>query len=249
MCLIAVANGADDRHALVVAANRDERHARPTMAADWWVDAPEVLGGRDLVAGGTWLAVNRSGRFAAVTNIHEPRAPAARKSRGLLVAGFLGESASAEDCSRSLARRGADYGPFNLLLFDGAALHYVSNRANPAVLPAGIHGLGNSPLGTHWPKVQRAVQGLAVALDADDPVEPLFELLTERKCDPADERRYTDDLFVVGSEFGTRSSTVVLIGRDGEVTLVERRFDAGAICIGESRYSFRIAEQGRIGDG
>ena len=239
MCLIAVAHGVDDRHTLVVAANRDERHARPSSDADWWTDAPEVLGGRDLTAGGTWLAVNRSGRFAAVTNIHEPGAPAARKSRGLLVTDFLGESAAGEDCSRSLGRRGADYGPFNLLLFDGAALHYVSNRANPAVLPAGIHGLGNSPLGAHWPKVRRAVQGLAAALDADDPVEPLFELLTERKCDPADERRYTHDLFVVGSEFGTRSSTVVLMGRDGEVTLVERRFDAGAKCTGESRFNFR----------
>lgn len=240
MCLIAVAHGVDDRHALVVAANRDERHARPSSGAEWWADAPEVLGGRDLSAGGTWLAVSRTGRFAAVTNVHEPGAPAAARSRGLLVTDYLDASASTEAYSRSLQQRGADYGPFNLLLFDGTALHYVSNRANPAVFSAGIHGLGNGPLGTDWPKVRRAAQGLAAALDADDPVEPLFELLAERECDPADDRRYTHDLFVAGSEFGTRSSTVVLIGRDGRVALVERRFDARARCIGESRYSFQV---------
>ena len=249
MCLIVVANRVDDRHALVVAANRDERHARPTGGADWWPDAPDVLGGRDLSAGGTWLAVNRAGRLAAVTNVHEPGAPAADKSRGLLVTAYLRKRASAEAHGRRLAPRSADYGPFNLLLFDGAALHYVSNRASPAALPAGIHGLGNSPLGTQWPKVRRAVQGVAAALDTDDPVDPLFELLTVRECDPSDERRYTDDVFVVGSEFGTRSSTVVLIGHDGSVTLAERRFDADATCIGESRHGFRIAGYRHRGDG
>lgn len=248
MCLIVVAHQVNDRHALIVAANRDERHARPSSGADWWGDAPDVLGGRDLSAGGTWLAVDRAGRFAAVTNVHEPGVLPADKSRGLLVTDYLGANASAEACSRNLAERGADYGPFNLLLFDAAALHYVSNRANPVVLKPGIHGLGNSRLGTDWPKVRRAVHGLAAALAADDPVEPLFELLSERECDPSDERRYTDDLFVVGKEFGTRSSTVVLVGREGDVTLAERRFDAGANCIGESRYSFRIAADGRTGD-
>ncbi len=249
MCLIVVANWVDNRFALVVAANRDERHARPTAGADWWSDAPDILGGRDLSAGGTWLAVSRMGQFAAVTNVHAPGAPAADKSRGLLVTDYLGARASAEVYGRHLAPHGADYGPFNLLLFDGAALHYVSNRAQPAALPAGIHGLGNSPLGTDWPKVRRAVQGLAAALDAEDPVDALFELLTLRECDASDERRYTDDLFVVGSEYGTRSSTVVLIGHDGSVALVERRFDASATCVGESRYRFRIAADPRVGDG
>ena len=246
MCLIVVAHRVDDRHALVVAANRDERHARPSSGADWWSDKPGVLGGRDLSAGGTWLAVNRAGHFAAVTNVHEPGAPAADKSRGMLVTDYLGASATAESCSRDLAQRGTDYGPFNLLLFDGAALRYVSNRANPAAVPAGIHGLSNSRFGTDWPKVRRAVEGIAAALDADDPAEGLFELLAERGCAPWDKRRYTNDLFIVGSEYGTRSSTVLLIGRDGDVTFAERRFDAGANCFGESRYSFQISAKRRI---
>ena len=243
MCLIVVANRVNDRHALVVAANRDERHARPSSGADWWSDAPELLGGRDLQAGGTWLAVDRSGRFAAVTNIHEPGAPAAGKSRGMLVTDYLRASVPADTSSRDIAQRGADYGPFNLLLFDGAALHYVSNRANAAVLPAGVHGLGNSRLGTDWPKVRRAVHGVADLLGADDPVEPLFELLSERSHEPPDERRYTNDLFIVDAQYGTRSSTVVLIGRDGKLTLVERRFDADACCVGESRHEFRIGRK------
>ena len=243
MCLIVVANRINDRHALVVAANRDESHARPSSGADWWSDSPELLGGRDLQAGGTWLAVDRSGRFAAVTNIHEPGAPAAGKSRGMLVADYLRAGVPAETLSRDVEQGGADYGPFNLLLFDGAALHYVSNRANASVLHAGVHGLGNSRLGTDWPKVARAVHGVAELLDADDPVEPLFELLSERSHEPPDERRYKNDLFVVGPKFGTRSSTVVLIGRDGKLTLVERRFDVDACRVGESRHEFRIGRK------
>ena len=247
MCLIVVAHRINNRHALVVAANRDERHARPSSAAGWWSDAPDMLGGRDLGAGGTWLAMDRSGRFAAVTNFHEPGAPAANKSRGMLVTDYLRARGPVEGYSRDLARRGADYGPFNLLLFDGAALRYVSNRASPADLAGGIHGLSNSRLGTDWPKVQRAVRGVAAAVDAEDPVEPLFELLAERGRDPSDERRYTDDLFIVGPEYGTRSSTVVLIGRDGEATLAERRFDAYANCVGESRMSFPIRQDADAG--
>ncbi|WP_428100695.1 NRDE family protein [Candidatus Rariloculus sp.] len=247
MCLIVVAHRINDRHALVVAANRDEHHARPSSAAGWWSDAPDMLGGRDLSAGGTWLAMDRSGRFAAVTNFYEPGTPAAKMSRGMLATDYLRARGPLEGYSRDLARRGTDYGPFNLLLFDGAALHYVSNRASPAELPAGIHGLSNNRLGTEWPKVQRAVRGLAAAVDAENPVEPLFELLAERRRSPTDERRYTEDLFIVGPEYGTRSSTVVLIRRDGEAMLAERRFDADANCIGESRVRFSIRRNAGAG--
>src|SRR5687768_15648989 len=119
MCLIVVGLGASVRYPLLVAANRDEQHARPTQTAAWWPDAPHILGGRDLLAGGTWLAVDERGRFAAVTNIRDPERPLGLRSRGSLVADYLGGLESAAHYAARAVRDGAAYGAFNLLLFDG----------------------------------------------------------------------------------------------------------------------------------
>ena len=86
MCLIIFAYQADSRYSLVVAANRDEFFSRSTRDADFWKDNgshSRILGGKDLVAGGTWLGLTTSGRFAAVTNIRDPsQAERKPKSRG-----------------------------------------------------------------------------------------------------------------------------------------------------------------------
>ena len=129
MCLIVVGVGASARHPLLVAANRDEQHARPTLPAAWWADAPQVLGGRDLTAGGTWLAVDDRGRFAAVTNVRDPQRPLALRSRGSLVADFLTDDLPAAQYAARVVQGGAAFGAFNLLLFDGEELHFASNRA------------------------------------------------------------------------------------------------------------------------
>src|SRR5690606_19920936 len=88
MCLIAVAWRATGRRPLIVAANRDESHARPTEPAHWWPDAPRILAGRDALAGGTWLGVDAAGRFAAVTNLRGAAPLVGQRSRGTLVADF-----------------------------------------------------------------------------------------------------------------------------------------------------------------
>src|SRR5262245_27261407 len=118
MCLIVVALGAAPRYPLIVAANRDEQHARPTGRAAWWSDQPRMLGGRDLEAGGSWLAVNRGGRFAAVTNIREASRPVGLRSRGSLVAGFVADVAPAREHAARAVRDGVAFGPFNLFLYD-----------------------------------------------------------------------------------------------------------------------------------
>ena len=154
MCLVLFAYDPASDHPLVVAANRDEFYARPAKSAHFWEDRPDILAGRDLTAGGTWLGVSRSGRFATVTNFAEEDGPAdAPLSRGRLPERFLAGSDSAHHFAHHLD--GAGYRGFNLLLWDGSALVYTSNRGHSEDLEPGIYGLANAELGADWPKVRR----------------------------------------------------------------------------------------------
>ena len=233
MCLIVVALDAAPRYPLIVAANRDELHARPATT-------PRVLGGRDLEAGGTWLAMNRSGRFAAVTNIRESPRPVGLRSRGSLVADFVaGRSSAAEHAARAV-RDGAAFGPFNLFVYDGGELWFASNRAAAKRLGAGLHSFSNAPAGVEWPKTTSARAGVERLMSNPSPVEPLFELLRERDDSGTALQRYQRTHFVVGPVYGTRCSTVVLIDAAGRATFAERSFDAGGRRAGEVSEIFEI---------
>ena len=240
MCLIVVGVGASARHSLLVAANRDEQHTRPALPAAWWPDAPRVLGGRDLSAGGTWLALDDRGRFAAVTNIRDPQRPLALRSRGSLVADFLTGDHSAAQYAARVVQDGAAFGAFNLLLFDGRELHFASNRAKATPLATGLHAFSNAPPGTQWPKTATALHGAAAVLEKAAPVEALFELLAQRADSGEPERRFERAHFVVGPTYGTRCSTVVLVAADGTVTFAERTFDAAGAPTGEVRETFTL---------
>ena len=239
MCLIVVGVGASARYPLLVAANRDEQHARPTQIAAWWSDAQSVLGGRDLLAGGTWLAIDDRGRFAAVTNIRDPERPVGLRSRGSLVADYLSSGDSAAQYAGRAMRDGAAFGPFNLLLFDGRELHFASNRAPAARLDEGLHAFSNAPPGTEWPKTASALAQAEPLLAHTDPVEPLFALLADRD-DAAGPERYQRAHFVVGPTYGTRCSTVVLFATDGCATFAERTFDISGAVVAEMRESFAL---------
>ena len=234
MCLIVFALGATARWPLVLAANRDERHERPTLPAAWWPGERNVFGGRDLVAGGSWLAVDRVGRIAAVTNLPEPPRTAAR-SRGALVARYVGGTHTLDSSLEEVAAERDAYGPFNLVLFDRGAAAYCSNRAPAARLPSGVHAVGNAPLGTDWPKLATARDGMRAALAALDPVPALLDLLAQRTDDASFEARYRKSLFMAGPLYGTRSSTVIVLDADGRLEFVERSFDAAGRTIGETR--------------
>ncbi len=129
MCLIVVGWRVHPDYPLIVAANRDEFYRRPTANADYWPEAPTVVGGRDLEAGGTWLGISKAGRFAAVTNVREPGVAPGRESRGQLTRRFLLASVSASDYAHQLAP--AEFSGFNLLVADGQSLIYLSNRDGP----------------------------------------------------------------------------------------------------------------------
>lgn len=249
MCLIALAWQAHPDYPLIVMANRDEFYRRPAMPARFWPEAPQMLAGRDLAAGGSWLGVTRLGRFAALTNYRDPAAPAGGRSRGLLVSAFLQGQMSAGDYADRVAAEGAHYGGFNLLLGDGRELMVVSNRDTaPRRLAPGIHGLSNHLLDTPWPKVEKAKAGLQGALP-DVTAESLLALLADdRQADDAmlpdtgvglAMERMLSPLFIHSSQYGTRASTVLMQGHE-RVHFLEQAFDergAGEL----SRFSFELA--------
>jgi uncharacterized protein with NRDE domain len=258
MCLISLAWNAHPGYRLVVAANRDEFYARPTAPADWWADAPEVLAGRDLREGGTWMGVTRAGRFAAVTNFRDPglAQAAGAPSRGALVADFLRGSADAQAYAHDVAARASLYNGFNLLVGDGGGLFYLSNRAEGVRrLEPGVYGLSNHLLDTPWPKVVRARRAMADALAhahaaADGWDSGLWEMLADRVIAADDDlpdtgvgserERLLSAPFIRSDVYGTRASTVLTIARDGEVRLVERSAAPGQDGWTEARHGFRI---------
>ena len=233
MCLIVVGWQVSTEFPLVVAANRDEFYARPTAFADFWPDAPEVIGGRDLEAGGTWLGITRSGRFAAVTNVREAASGKGRHSRGKLTQDFLSGQQAAAEYVAQLAM--LDFAGFNLLLGDGNSLWYCSNRdATPQELAPGIYGLSNHLLDSPWPKLLTARLGFAQALDKLPERAPLFAILADDEIVPDNElpstgvplewERRLSAIFVRSPDYGTRASTIVASGRGGEITFEERSF-------------------------
>jgi uncharacterized protein with NRDE domain len=251
MCLILLAWHAHPDYPLVVAANRDEFFARPSALAAFWPQAPDVLAGRDLEAGGTWLGITRQQRFSALTNYREggkprPDAP----SRGALVADFLAGDADPEDYLAALAARGADYNGFNLFVGDGRRLGYYSNRGDgPRWLTPGIYGLSNHLLDTPWPKLAAAKAAFVEAL-ADLPAQDaFFNLLADREIVPdthlpetgvpLEWERILSAVFVSSPGYGTRASTLLTTNRTGWVTLTERSFGAQASPLGEVRESFQ----------
>lgn len=203
MCLIVLAWRAHPSYPLIVAANRDEFHARPAEPAAFWSDRPAILAGRDLEARGTWMGVSRTGKFAAVTNYRGAGEPRAARSRGALVSDFLDDGAAPADYTAAVCKDASEYGGFNLLASDGKELWWMSNRGGePLRLEPGIYGLGNALLDA--PEVEAAKQRFASALETGPAVEPLFSALAAAR--------------IVHPEYGTRCSTVFFGRRYAERT-------------------------------
>ena len=249
MCILLTAWRDHPRYDLVVAANRDEFHARPTAPAAVWPDAPQVVAGRDLEAGGTWLGVARGGRFAAVTNVRRPGQPAGTRSRGMLVAGFLRDTAAVGAHGPTLIGTADDYAGVNLVYGDRTALCTWSNQDNRVrVLEAGVYGLSNATLDVDWPKVTRLKRAYARhrELEGDALIEALLITLRDETLAADDElpdtgighalERQLSPIFIDGGGYGTRCSSVILRERDGRVQFVERRYDASGHASGDSRH-------------
>lgn len=256
MCLIAFAYGVDPRRPFALIGNRDEFHERPTASAGPHPDAPDVFGGRDLEKGGSWLLVSQRGRLAAVTNVRAgPPFEAAPRSRGGLVDAFARGRRDAAAFLDTLRGEAADYGRFNLLLWDGRSAMLATNHPQFAtrVLAPGVYGLSNGDFDADWPKVRRARLALERWLGgerADDDIDPLFAALRDE--DPAPDTELPDtgvglDLertlappFIRGARYGTRASSVVLIGADA-IDFAERDYGPEALLVRDQRVRLPLA--------
>ncbi len=252
MCLVLVVWRAHQLYPCLLAANRDEFHARPATPAGWWPDHPQILGGRDLQAGGTWLGLTRSGRFAALTNYRDPEhrhrvAP----SRGALVTSMLESAATVAESLTFLRGVGADYNGFNLIFSDGHRLGiYESVRGSGRELGPGIYGLSNHLLDTPWPKVQNAKSRLEAALNGSADTELLLDLLRDDQPAP-DEllprtgvslewERLLSSAFVRAPDYGTRCSTIIRIEQRGRAYFDEWSWNSVGAGIGRISLQFEL---------
>jgi uncharacterized protein with NRDE domain len=252
MCLVLVVWRAHAQYRCLVAANRDEFHARPAARAGWWPDSQQILAGRDLEAGGTWLGLTRTGRFAALTNYRDPEQRRSQApSRGALVTHLLESGVSVAEGLAYLRGVGASYNGFNLIFSDGERLGiYESTRGVGRELGPGIYGLSNHLLDTPWPKVQKAKSRLEAALSDITDTAPLLALLRDDRPAPDAQlprtgvslewERLLSSAFVRAADYGTRCSTIIRIDRSGRAYFDEWTWDPLGSDIGRTSLQFEL---------
>ena len=241
MCLILFALQQHKDYPLVVIANRDEYYARPTETAHWWPDTPGIFAGRDLEARGTWMGVNRNGRFAAVTNVREPgKSEPAKLSRGKLTRDFLASRESAKIFLKNIESSAGDYAGFNLLVGDSAGLYYYSNR-HPAIhrITPGIYGVSNGLFDEAWPKLSSGKLALTTTVKTGLDNNALMQILTDHTTAeeevlpetgvPPDIERMLSSRFIRSDNYGTRACSIVKFNRHQQIEFVEHNYDHGGI--------------------
>lgn len=253
MCLIFLSVQQHPQYKLIVAANRDEFYERKTAPADYWQDHPEILGGRDLEAHGTWMAMNKNGRIAMVTNYRDirnikPDAP----SRGALVTDYLLESNSPENYLEQVAKKGKEYNGYNLIVGSAQELWYNSNyKEGVHQLSPGLHGLSNHLLDSPWPKVERGLEKMRKILVGENvSSDRLFEVLWDDVIAADDKlpdtgiglerERALSSMFIKSPGYGTRCSTVVLIDKNNTVQFSERVYDLQTFTHTQKDFDFTI---------
>lgn len=253
MCLVVFAWNAVNGRRLVLVGNRDEFHARPAAPMQWWA-SPPLLGGRDLLGGGTWLGIGTGGRFGVVTNLRGGPSPPAAPSRGTLIPRFLASGDRPARFLAALAGEAGRYAGFSLLLGDDRELACLSNDGGGVqLLGPGIYGLSNGPLDAPWPKVLKSRARLAARLRQPlGETHELLELLADRA--PAADAQLPDTgiglererrlspAFIVSDGYGTRAATALVIDADGSGSVVERSHGPDGAATG-SRH-FRLAGDG-----
>jgi len=238
MCLIIFSYKSHPRYNLILAANRDEFYGRPTREAQFWDRHPDLLAGKDLEAGGTWMGINKGGQFSAITNYREPdkRDPGA-PTRGKLVLNYLQHNEDPYTYLERINGKAYRYNGFNLLTGNVNRLYYLSNKKEGIdELSSGIYGLSNHLLNTPWPKVLKAQKHLKeITKNESFNHDALFELLADdTKADPdnlpdtgvpPEWEHILSPIFIKSEEYGTRCSTVLTIDKNDQVHFEERTFD------------------------
>lgn len=248
MCVAVIANGVVDRYSLIVASNRDEFRGRNTARSHFWDDNPDILAGRDLTKGGTWLGVSRSGRFAMVTNYRDPSADPGPASRGLLVSDFLTSEYPVADYLDKVSPSTDEYSGFNLIVFDGSSAGYLSSKiGGDPHLGKGFYGLSNHVLDTPWPKVAVSKSAIQDTLqkkgfDPESMIVDMSDTTTAPDADlpstgvPYEVEKQISSVFIPGEKYGTRCTTIVGIRNDGQIFFTEQTYGPEAILIGRNNF-------------
>ena len=254
MCILFIAVNQHDDYPLIIAANRDEFHARPTASSEYWQTQPELLAGKDLKAGGTWMGVTRNGKVAALTNVRDPKTLRDdARSRGELATQFLlGNDDHFTVAARLQASR-ADYNGYNFLYGDWHNLHVYNNHLNETRhLSDGVHGLSNASLNAPWPKVTQGMRELTEYCQNGHDIEEeaLFSILAcDKKAEdhslpntgvPYEWEKQLSSIFIQGEDYGTRCSTLLLVDKQRKVSWTERSFSPAGEVIGQKHFDFII---------
>lgn len=255
MCILFIAIKQHPDFPLIIAANRDEFHQRPTLVSSFWPNNSNILAGTDLQAGGTWMGINRNGRLSALTNVRDPqRIDPQAKTRGELVTQYLANEYNNVEYLHALKRSQVEYNGYNLLFGDWRNLWVYNNHQDQVEhLSAGFHGLSNASLNSPWPKIDKGVRNLEHYCTASDNLDSdaLFELLLDdtqaedqylpQTGVPIEWERKLSSIFIQSEEYGTRSSTVLLIDNNQGVTWKERTFDAEAKITEQKNFQFVLS--------
>lgn len=253
MCLIVFANNILEDYKLIFAANRDEFYNRPSEQAEFWSDYSDLLAGKDLQAGGTWMGITKHGKFAAITNFrdlknHRNDAP----SRGSLTLDFLISDISPEEYYNKLKSTLPNYNGFNLILGNVDELFYFSNKTKGLQKPErGIHGISNAILDTPWPKVEKSKRQLQHLIEQKN-IHPweILNLLDDTSLAKDEElpntgvglemERMLSPIFIKSKEYGTRSSTIVTVDNQNNVRFVEKTYFANSGRFSNKDFNFTI---------
>ncbi|NQZ75120.1 MAG: NRDE family protein [Ekhidna sp.] len=253
MCLITFAYDYHPKYKFILAANRDEFYHRRTAAAQWWEDQPNLFGGRDLQAKGTWMGINRNGRFAALTNYRDlANIKSNAKSRGDLPVNFLTGHSKPEAYASIVQREGDIYNGFNLITLDSSMSHVSNYSKEVSTLRPGIYGLSNALLDTPWPKVLSAKERFQSLITSDFVLSDLIEVMQNEELAKDedlpqtgldyDREKALSAMFIKTSDYGTCCSTAITIDRNDQVSFLERSYPVGDRKDEENEVEFKIEQ-------
>ena len=241
MCYILLAISQSKKYPFILAANRDEFYQRASSQLAFWQDKPHVAGGRDLEQSGTWMAVTKSGRFAAITNFREAAtSKQPLRSRGLLINDFLDTDIQIEQFSATLVNSQDSYSGYNLIYGNlPGDLFYYSNRRDqsPVPLPDGMYALSNHLLDTPWPKVVLGKQAFeSIVGNHTGMIEPaLLQLLGDQTTASSDDlpktgidskfEKLLSSIYIESENYGTRCSSVITVNQLGQLSFTELTHD------------------------
>ena len=253
MCLVVFAYKIHPRYKLIFAANRDEFYNRPCEDAKYWDDHPSLLAGKDLQAGGTWLGITKNGRFAAITNYRDMKNIKENSpSRGFLPLNFLTGKEGIENHYNKIKNSLSSYNGFNLIAGDIDNLHYFSSVSNKLIkIKNGLHGLSNALLNTPWPKVNKSKDELFKLVQSDEiQTKELLNLLSDTSPAKDEElpdtgiglnwERILSSILIRSDNYGTRSSTVILVDNENNVQFTERTFSDSDMTFTDTEFNFKL---------